>query len=497
VPSQITLTIGQTVILSVIAYDGAGEPVPGVDFLWRMKDSRAGTVDGAGILTAGSIPGLYPNTVEVVATQETENGTSTLLAEATINVIVGSDQRFLHSIGVYPPDVNVQAGQFIGLGALGWDAQGRLIPGLQFRWSIEDTRVGSIEEFGFFTASEATGSYPNSVRVTAIQSIPQGDVVRVAFVSVRIGEETETGLLKNVVITPEQAFLEAGEEVTFLAHAFDGNGRRLSNVSFEWSVSNPSLGSINANGKLTSGSFIDRVGAARVIAQFPDSVQVSARYPDSVGLIARYPDSVRVIATQTLLDGVATAEETASVTVTEPRPPPEILSTAYILPSSIALNPGQRFIFLVTTFDPEWKRIIEVETTWGMLDLRAGSIDQIGIITAGWESGIYTDAVRVQVVEGEGADSQVAVAYATIGIIGELNSVEIQPRRVTLRPGQSILLDVKGSDVNGLGIAPLRNSWAVVDPVAGTVDAAGLFTAGNQPGEYVNAIKVVVTERGD
>ncbi|MFQ5933779.1 MAG: hypothetical protein ACE5KI_03975, partial [Dehalococcoidia bacterium] len=138
-----------------------------------------------------------------------------------------------------------------------------------------------------------------------------------------------------------------------------------------------------------------------------------------------------------------------------------------------------------------------VSYKWDVVDPTVGSIDQYGVFTAAYQTGVFPDVIRVEVEQGDGPDRQVTVTYASVGIIGELEKAAVQPTRAILRPGQSILFQVRGFDSNDLLVSPLRSLWSVEDPEAGSIDSSGLFTAGDQPGEYINVIKVVVTERGD
>jgi len=466
-PVQVSLAPGQAVIMDALVFDATGTLLREVGLQWRVKDPRVGTINDWGGFLAGSTPGFYPGAIDVVATQETPDGTTNLSAEASVQIIGDFEPSLLYSLGLYPSNISVQPNQFIGLGAMGWDAQGRFMLGLRYKWSMEDPSAGSIDELGFLTAGEVNGRYPNSIKVTAIQSTPQGDVARVGFVSVTIVEKAETSVLTEVEITPDRVHLDPGMGVSFFAHAFDAGGRRLDDVSFEWVLEDPTAGSLSAYGRFTAGS-----------------------------VVGGFPDSVRVIATQESPNGTVSAEGAITVMVIEPRLGRTLFS-AHVLPSSVALVSGQRFVFIGVIFDQFGKGIVAVNTTWEVVDPRAGSIDEFGIITAGATPGIYPDAVRAQVVHGDGPNPQITVAYATVGIIGELQRAEVQPRRLILRPGQTFFLSARGYDANGLPISPLRNSWTVVDPAAGTINAAGIFTAGDQPGVYVNAIKVVVTERQD
>lgn len=465
IPEEITIVPGQTVILNAVAFDDIREPVPGLDLIWSVANPIAGTINESGVFAAGRLEGIYPGAVEVEATQDIGTETITLSASAKISITENVNKRSLSTVGVYPSTVNVRAGQFIGLGALGWDSQGRFIPTLRFEWRMEDPQAGSIDELGFFTAGDTLGEYSNAIRVTATQPTPDGDTVRDNFISVVIGEDTDAGIVRNVEIIPKSVFLEPGDGISFSVHAFDGSSRPVEDVEFTWTVADPQAGVIDDLGALTAGS-----------------------------QLGHYSESVQVVATQTLPEGEVQVVDAAHVTIIEP-PSPETLASTSIVPSSVTLRPGQKFIFTIVAFDETGEEVGAASYDWEVLDSRAGSIDEIGVFTASEEVGVYSDAVRVTLT-GDGLPNGAApISYASIAIVGELQRVLIQPSRVVLRPGQTVLLQTIGFDSNDLQVSPLLSRWSVENPEAGSINSAGFFTAGDQPGEYTNAIKAVVTER--
>ena len=464
-PPEVTVNPGQMVIVNSVAYDVAGLPVSGVQLQWRMRDPNAGSVNNNGVFVGGLNPGIYPRALEVVVTQEVNGETVTLITQATVNIAEGLGPRFLSSVGVYPSTVNVRPAQFIGLGVLGWDGQGRFIIGLKFEWSMENRQAGSIDKFGFFTAGATLGDYPNAIRVRAIHTTSQGTIiVRENFVSVIIKEGAASGVVGSVEIIPKAVFLEPGDEIQFSVHAFDGNSQPVRVVDFLWSVENHLIGKMNQLGELTAG-----------------------------GAFGHYPGAVRVVAIQVVLEGEITVESSADVTVIQPEAQRK-LAFVSIVPSSVSLHSGQRFLFTAIAFDKDGAAAPGVSYSWEVVDPQVGSIDRLGVFTTGDMAGTFPDAVRIKADQGEREERRVVISYASEGIIGDLEEVTIRPVPIIVRPGQSLFLQVTGHDANGLPVAPLRSTWSMENPRAGSIDSAGMFTAGEQPGEYIDAIKVVVTE---
>ena len=55
--------------------------------------------------------------------------------------------------------------------------------------------------------------------------------------------------------------------------------------------------------------------------------------------------------------------------------------------------------------------------------------------------------------------------------------------------------DVRAFDRLGNELSDVDASWTVVNR-GGTIDAAGLFSAGDEPGTFADTVEVTVTDRG-
>ncbi len=75
-----------------------------------------------------------------------------------------------------------------------------------------------------------------------------------------------------------------------------------------------------------------------------------------------------------------------------------------------------------------------------------------------------------------------------------LNRLEVGNRAVETYTGLTIRLEAQAYDEANSPFAEVPLVWTVVDPRVGTVTPEGLFTAGDQPGRYRNAIQVTATQ---
>ncbi len=257
--------------------------------------------------------------------------------------------------------------------------------------------------------------------------------------------------------------LTPGRRVDFFARALDETGEALRDVSFTWDVTRPTAGRMEEPG------------------QFVASPQVG-----------HYLDAIEVVATQRTAQGDIQAGAMVTVTVE----PPETdlrLAFAQLVPRTVTLSPGQHIVFSASGLDENGEPI-RVLATWEMVDPMAGSVNGSGLFTAGRDPGVYPRAVRVQLVQEGGDQTDTVEAYATVNIPGPLDRVEVRPSTVNVQPGRSIRLRVVGYDSDGIEISLLRLRWSVEDHGAGTIDTSGLFTAGPDPGRYEDAIKLTALE---
>ena len=137
---------------------------------------------------------------------------------------------------------------------------------------------------------------------------------------------------------------------------------------------------------------------------------------------------------------------------------------------------------------------VRADVVWEVANPTAGSINSSGVFAAADEPGTYVDAVLLRLSQEKGEQRITVEAFATVNIIGPLETVEVRSPTVSLETGQATRMRAVGYDANGREIPSLRLRWSVEDPQAGTIDGAGTFTAGTTPGGYENAIRVVATE---
>ena len=182
---------------------------------------------------------------------------------------------------------------------------------------------------------------------------------------------------------------------------------------------------------------------------------------------------------------------TATVTVLEPVEGPESLERLFLTPQVVRLRPGESLRLNATALSRSGAVIRPAALRWsGREDVMAVSSN--GVVTARDQPGIYTEAINVEVSEGEGEERVSRTATATLIILGPLARVEVVPQEVQVAPNQLIQFTYIAYDVSGVRLFDISVSWEMLDERVGTINAIGFFIAGETPGEYSDVIKVTV-----
>jgi hypothetical protein len=219
-----TLAASTTQQMVAVGHDAEGRRVE-ISPSWSVANS-GGTVNAAGLFTAGSLTGIFANTVRA-----TVGGIS---GSASIAVIAGP----LASISIVPNPVTlaVMAGQqFV---AVGKDAGGNIV---QFTptWTIV-AGGGTIAQTGLFTANAATGTYTNTVQASSLGVTAFATVIVTA------------GPLASITLTPSPATMIVGAVQQFTAVGKDAAGNVVT-AAFTWSLA-AGGGTLDAAGRFTAGS---------------------------------------------------------------------------------------------------------------------------------------------------------------------------------------------------------------------------------------------------
>lgn len=225
---------------TAIAKDAFGQNSSGVNYTWEVTNG-GGTVDNAtGLFTAGNTRGTYNGTVTVTAVQ----GNITNTANASVTVAVPGQ---LVSLAVSPTSVTLPVNGTQQFTALVKDAFDQNATGVNLTWSVVAGGGTVNSTSGLFTAGNTTGTFNDTVVVTAVQ----GNVTLTAAADVTLGI---AGVLDHLVISPNNATVTVNGTRQFKAVAKDVFNNNVPNATYTWSVV-AGGGTINAtSGLFTAGN---------------------------------------------------------------------------------------------------------------------------------------------------------------------------------------------------------------------------------------------------
>ena len=496
-PSSASVSAGGAQSFSAVAKDSCNNTLSAT-ITWSAA-SGAGSIGSSGNYTAPCTPGTYTSAVTA--------SSGSVSAHADVTVSVGG----LANLSVSPTNPTVPAGSTQQFTANGSDSCGNVVSA-NASWSVVNGG-GSISSSGLFTAGSAAGTFANTIQASA-----NGHT---ATTSVTVA----AGSVASLVVAPTSATLTIGQHQTFTVTATDSGGNPVT-VTPTWSV-------VAGGGTIDASTGIFTAG--NVAGTFNGTVQASAGGLSATASITVLPGATASVfvnpTSATLAPGgtttfsaqtidahgnattdtvtwaadasagtvstngvfhagsnagsypnavtatVGSLSSSASVTISQ-----TALSQLNLLPASTSVRAGGTIAFSVTGVDVNGNTV-SVSPTWTVLH-GGGTIDSNGVFTAGTTPGTFVDTVQAA-ANGLSATSTVVVTA------GPVVAVSVSPAHPTLQPGATQLFTATATDAYGNVVAGSARTWSA-NPAAGTIDVAGLFTAGNIPGDFASAVSVTV-----
>ena len=247
-PQRFFLDPADRMQLRAVALNGLGELVAGTELRWSMAEPAAGTIDGNGNFVASQSPGVYTEAVKVEAVVPGEGGFVRAVDFASVVVRQKRSSNVLYSVSVVPRTVLVARRGRSTLVVRAIDEFGEPAHSVTMFWDMLDGDAGEVTALGSFTAGKAPGNYPNAIRVTVEQLQEDEVITRSESISVLV-----TGTLSSAVVGPALAEVAPGRTAHFSLTAWDENGVELSGLVVLWSLSDESIGTIDAFGNFRAG----------------------------------------------------------------------------------------------------------------------------------------------------------------------------------------------------------------------------------------------------
>lgn len=221
-PTSATTIVGQSVSLTAVPRDAAGNPLAGRIVGWTSSDNAIATVSSAGLVT-----GVASGTVTITASSEGQSGTAT--------VTVGGVA--VASVTVSPATANVIVGQTVQLAATAKDASGQTLTGRTVTWTSTSPGIASVSS----TGSVSGVSAGNTTITATIDGVPGAATVTVGPAPVG-----------TVSVSPSTVTLNPGGTSTLSATVRDANGGAIVNAQVSWTSSNSGVATVNSSGLVTA-----------------------------------------------------------------------------------------------------------------------------------------------------------------------------------------------------------------------------------------------------
>lgn len=222
-PDPLTVEPGGSASLRLEVLDAEGEPLARAA-TWSIADEAVASV--AASAGGASVSGIAEGSTVVRA------HVGARIAEATV-VVRGT----VAGVEVAPATAVVPRNGTVQLVASARTAAGQVLP-RSFAWSSSDPAVAEVDADG------------------RVRGIAAGEVVVSAEVEGVTGSSAVEvlpgqGMPDAVTVSPTSLRMGVGEQAQFGASATDGSGRPLP-TSFTWSVSDPAVATVDAEGVLTA-----------------------------------------------------------------------------------------------------------------------------------------------------------------------------------------------------------------------------------------------------
>ena len=281
-------SLGDSLMLTAVARDASGEPIPGAGVVFTSSNAAVATVTQGGLVTAVA------------------NGVTTIHAaaegkEATLDVTVA---QVVAQVLVTPGSIRVPPGETPLFHASPVDARNHPVAGAPGTvWTTSDSSVATIGADGRATVSSTAsdGAMATAVATVGTVSSTAGGLMTVDSTAVYV---------ETITVTPEGpvSFSKLNDTVQLSATATNPRrGDVTSSVTLTWSSSVPAVAGVStaglatalANGSATVSATSNGVsGSVAVnVAQVVTSVTVAMSGGGSSASLASLGDTVSLVAT--------------------------------------------------------------------------------------------------------------------------------------------------------------------------------------------------------
>lgn len=216
------LNPGDTQLFSAAVADASGAPITGASVAWTTDDPSVLQIDATGFATA-----ITGGTATVTGT----------FGAAVDTVTVTVTPPTVDSVTLTPGPPTMAIGSSVGLTAAAFNATPAQVTGVTFNWSSSDPSVATVSANGTVRAIAAGG--PVTITVTEPTSSETANYALTVI---------DPANVATVEVMAPATTIGSGSSVQFSALARDGSQNIVPGVQFNWSSSDETVATVNANG---------------------------------------------------------------------------------------------------------------------------------------------------------------------------------------------------------------------------------------------------------
>ncbi len=477
-PTSMMFEVGGTFQFEATAWTSDGMMIPDVSFAWSSDDTGVATVDDTGLVTATGA-----GTAMITAMAD---GVTSM--PATVTVLETPPE--IDNITVDMPTLMFEVGDTHQLTAVARTSEGTMIGGIQFMWSSDNIDVATVDQTGLVTA---IGAGTANITATADGIISEPVMIMVS---------EPPPVVDTITVSPGTASIREGSMQQFTAIAYTSDNMEISDVTFTWMSSDESVATIDstglasgeAAGSTTISATADGVAGSATLAvtepppppptiasisvspsnatiEEGDTQRFSATARTSGGRVisgvsftwTSSRESVATISSSGLARGVSAGSTTirasaggrsgtASLTVTEPPPPPQVVDRVTVDPSSATIDEGGTRQFVATAFTADNDDIVNASFTW------ESSNESVATISAsGQATGARAGSSPIQVTITATADGKSGTA--TLTVRPAVSRVSVSPSSRSIEVGDTQLFSATAYTSYNVAIQGVAVSW--------------------------------------
>jgi peptidyl-prolyl cis-trans isomerase B (cyclophilin B) len=406
---QESITSFNTTQYTAIAFDVLGNPIENPDSKWSV-DASAGDISQQGKFTAGTDLGSFRNAITV----ELERLGTVVTQSKGIEVVKGG----LHTFSIKPSALDIQVGHSQTFSVEAVDEAGHVLESTLVLFTT--LRGGdTVDSTGLFVAG--TESSDGEFELLAIEVEFDGLIIEAV-----VAGTVRPGILDQVHVSVLPRTLIVGESIELSTYASDRFGNRLELDDFEWSVSDPAIGSITESGKFTAGT-----AAGKHIYE---------------GITARGT-----------LDGVV------SVTIAPVTIGAGVPDSIHIIPENDSVPIGAASPFVVLALDAHGN-IIEIDEEEYVYEYStAGRGNEVAVFIAGYEIGDFENAITVTLPAGTSGNENALVAQSDITVRQRSSNI-IAVEVIDQDGGGIFLIDLETAQLGSADLSFHNNDAVELSP---------------------------------